>query len=161
MMAKQRSKLLSRWWMLICSIGLVLVQSCSKTEIGKQLAKSFDEPVESPRIEVEKKENKSKSRSSLSTSPPFKATQAKDELFKPIRKIKRVSTKKEDSYGRSISFQPYRITIKLLRADPSAPAELVINALRMAGVNFEVEKVERLESNAFSKLRVKPIGERP
>ena len=41
---------------------------------------------------------------------------------------------------------PYRVTIKLPGADPSAPAELVTRALRAAGVSFEVETIERIGS---------------
>jgi len=39
---------------------------------------------------------------------------------------------------------PYRVTIRLPLADPSAPAEVVTQALRRAGVPFEVETIERV-----------------
>ncbi len=39
---------------------------------------------------------------------------------------------------------PYRVTIRLPLADPSAPAEVVTKALRAAGVPFEVETIERM-----------------
>lgn len=42
---------------------------------------------------------------------------------------------------------PYRVTIKLPSADPSAPAEVVTQALRAAGVSFEVEMIERVRGN--------------
>jgi len=42
---------------------------------------------------------------------------------------------------------PYRVTIKLPSADPSAPAEAVTQALRAAGVSFEVEMIERVGAN--------------
>jgi len=42
---------------------------------------------------------------------------------------------------------PYRITIQLPAADPSAPAEAVTEALRKAGVPFEVEMIERVSAN--------------
>jgi hypothetical protein len=41
---------------------------------------------------------------------------------------------------------PYRVTIKLPAADPSAPAEVLTEALRAAGVSFEVEAIERIRS---------------
>ncbi len=41
---------------------------------------------------------------------------------------------------------PYRVTIRLPQADPSAPAEVVTRALRAAGVPFEVETIERMPS---------------
>ncbi|MEB3184489.1 MAG: hypothetical protein VKM97_01250, partial [Cyanobacteriota bacterium] len=43
---------------------------------------------------------------------------------------------------------PYRVTIKLPAADPSAPAEVVTQALRAAGVRFEVEMIERVPGAA-------------
>ncbi|MFM7653588.1 MAG: hypothetical protein ACKO5M_11840, partial [Vulcanococcus sp.] len=43
---------------------------------------------------------------------------------------------------------PYRVTIKLPAADPSSPAEAVTDALRAAGVAFEVETIERVPAGA-------------
>jgi hypothetical protein len=43
---------------------------------------------------------------------------------------------------------PYRVTIKLPAADPSAPAEVVTKALRAAGVSFEVETIERVRNGS-------------
>ncbi|MFM7464979.1 MAG: hypothetical protein ACKO28_05820 [Cyanobium sp.] len=43
---------------------------------------------------------------------------------------------------------PYRVTIRLPLADPAAPAEGVTQALRMAGIPFEVETIERVNSGA-------------
>jgi hypothetical protein len=45
---------------------------------------------------------------------------------------------------------PYRVTLRLPRVDPAAPAELVTRALRAAGVSFEVETIERLPSPAMA-----------
>lgn len=42
----------------------------------------------------------------------------------------------------------YRVTILLPQADASAPAEVVTQALRAAGVPFEVETIERIGSGA-------------
>tara|TARA_Y100001968_G_scaffold7997_1_gene6753 strand:- start:155 stop:541 length:387 start_codon:yes stop_codon:yes gene_type:complete len=47
--------------------------------------------------------------------------------------------------------QPYRIILRLSGANPSAPAESVTEALRKAGVQFEVEKIERFDDDNFSK----------
>lgn len=43
---------------------------------------------------------------------------------------------------------PYRVTILLPQADAAAPAEVVTQALRTAGVPFEVETIERLAAGA-------------
>tara|TARA_Y100001968_G_scaffold25378_1_gene19857 strand:- start:1188 stop:1574 length:387 start_codon:yes stop_codon:yes gene_type:complete len=47
--------------------------------------------------------------------------------------------------------QPYRIILRLSATNPSAPAETVTEALRKAGVQFEVEKIERFDEENFSK----------
>ncbi|WP_315858072.1 hypothetical protein [Cyanobium sp. Morenito 9A2] len=51
---------------------------------------------------------------------------------------------------------PYRVTIKLPAADPSAPAEAVTEALRAAGVSFEVETIERLPTGTAAAPAVTP-----
>jgi hypothetical protein len=43
---------------------------------------------------------------------------------------------------------PYRVTLLLPRADAAAPAEVVTQALRAAGVPFEVETIERLSGSS-------------
>ena len=40
---------------------------------------------------------------------------------------------------------PYRVTIRLAGADPSAPAEAVTRALRDASVAFSVERIEAVD----------------
>tara|TARA_B100000579_G_C22444951_1_gene671612 strand:+ start:164 stop:562 length:399 start_codon:yes stop_codon:yes gene_type:complete len=47
--------------------------------------------------------------------------------------------------------QPYRIILRLSGANPSAPAETVTKALRKAGVEFEVEKIERFNEGDLLK----------
>ena len=49
--------------------------------------------------------------------------------------------------------QPYRIILRLSGANPAAPAETVTEALRKAGVQFEVEKIERFDGDDLSKDR--------
>lgn len=41
---------------------------------------------------------------------------------------------------------PYRLILRLAAADPAAPAEAVTEALREAGVSFEVETIERVSA---------------
>lgn len=43
---------------------------------------------------------------------------------------------------------PYRVTLRLPRADPAAPAEAVTRALRAAGIPFEVDTIERMQGGA-------------
>ncbi len=51
---------------------------------------------------------------------------------------------------------PYRVTIKLPAADPSAPAEAVTRALRSAGLTFEVETIERVPSPGANRAGATP-----
>lgn len=51
---------------------------------------------------------------------------------------------------------PYRITLRLPGADPAAPAELVTQALRAAGVSFEVETIERMPAAEAPVVRPAP-----
>ena len=53
---------------------------------------------------------------------------------------------------------PYRVTIRLPQADPSAPAEVVTEAMRAAGVPFEVETIERMGTGAATVPTVVPPG---
>jgi hypothetical protein len=47
------------------------------------------------------------------------------------------------------SASPYRVTLRLTRADPSAPAEALTRALRTAGIPFEVETIERVQASVL------------
>lgn len=49
-----------------------------------------------------------------------------------------------------MSSSPYRVTLRLPGADPSAPAEAVTQALRAAGIAFEVETIERVRGGSAS-----------
>jgi len=49
---------------------------------------------------------------------------------------------------------PYRVTLRLPQADPSAPAEGLTEALRAAGVAFEVETIERLQAGGTASAPV-------
>ena len=51
---------------------------------------------------------------------------------------------------------PYRVTLKLPGADPSAPAEVVTRALRAAGVPFEVETIERIGAGSDASTSSRP-----
>jgi len=53
---------------------------------------------------------------------------------------------------------PYRVTIRLPQADPSAPAEGVTEALRTAGIPFEVETIERVNGAPAQPAEAPPAG---
>ena len=81
----------------------------------------------------------------------------KNDFYKVIKEDStsnkdRLSQKSTKSTKKTIfNPQPYRIILKLFGTNPSAPAETVTEALRKAGVQFEVEKIERVDQENFSK----------
>ena len=127
------------------------VQSCSNNNFEERLAGSFDMP-----LSEEKKEEKMFSQKKESSNKD-KAIAKKESRPKKIKtrvnsKTKVSMNKSKPSLKRSIfNPQPYRVTIKLSGTNPAAPAETVTNALIKAGVNFEVEKIEKIQSQESSK----------
>ena len=125
-----------------------LLQSCSGSQFGKRLTNSFDTPVavvktsnntvgeNTEKILVDEKNNKSLKKD----IPILKTNVAKSNLSRSNRN----SPLKESKF---IKLKPYRIIIKLYGEDPSAPAQIVTSALRNAGVEFEVEKIEKFDAN--------------
>jgi len=142
---------------LVLIVILLPLQSCSNTLIGEQLENSFDAT-----------ENSKTSGKSNNNPPKF------NEKIKIISGIKDVKKKNETDFGNLIKEnsisnkdrlskksnkllkktifnpQPYRIILRLSGSNPSAPAEKVTEALRKAGVQFEVEKIERFNEDNFS-----------
>ncbi len=145
---------------LILTATLIPLQSCSNTLIGKKLENSFD-INENP--------------TSIKKTSNFKAP-TKPNAIKKIKLSKKVDEKANENVRVNITTnnsisnkdrlspksikskkkvifkpRPYRIILKLSGANPSAPAETVTAALRKAGVEFEVEKIERYEERSVLK----------
>jgi hypothetical protein len=128
-------------------VTLFALQSCSNTLIGEKLESSFDS-MEKPRtpektntksiLKDDKKENKD----AFANTVEENSISNKDRLSKKITKSKKKTI---------FNPQPYRIILRLSGANPSAPAETVTEALRTAGVQFEVEKIERFDEEDLSK----------
>ncbi len=81
-------------------------------------------------------------------SPPATTLLAPGEA--PVRKV--------TSAARPL---PYRVTIRLPEADPSAPAEVVTRALRATGVAFEVETIERISGPGSAPVAPPPPSPPP
>ena len=140
---------------------LVLLQACAGTPVAERLERSFSA-------------NQSEMSSSGSSGSPPAATSASAaapdrsvDLVTPAEKAatKTATIKKDtpekDSESKTpairepssppgseisvVEAEPYRITIRLSGADPSAPAEAVTRALRNADVRFAVERIERIQ----------------
>ena len=121
-----------------CLLGALsltaLLSGCSGTPFGDQLARSFsDPPAASPVRPAPAPDTvpaKPKVESKIEPKPAAKSAPA----AKPVP----VAAPSKPA--------PYRVTIKLPAADPSAPAEVVTQALRAAGLSFEVESIERVSN---------------
>ena len=119
--------------------------SKKKTVVKKAVKKAI--PIKKKRI-VKKKDPQ------LSSYKPKKNENDFGNIIKEnsIPNKDRLSQKATKSIKKTIfNPQPYRIILRLSGANPSAPAETVTNALRKAGVQFEVEKIERFDKENLSK----------
>ena len=151
--------LILRWNIFIRLILIVIsffLQSCSNTVIGNKLENSFDREDRQTfdtditqgnvdeKVEV-KKIKKNKSDQNILLGNKNLAQLEKDNIKrreqKDIKKNNERFVRNQDL--EKFKPQPYRIILKLSGANPSAPAETVTKALRKAGVEFEVEKIER------------------
>ena len=129
---------MGRWlWLL----PLVLLQACAGTPLAERLERSFatpDEPVQplatSPRPSQP-------ATTPVSTEPPRAEPMAEPEPEpepEPSAQVQAAPARPRQPLA------PYRITIRLAGADPSAPAEAVTQALRTSAVEFMVERIERV-----------------
>ncbi len=146
--------------LLFLIVGLITLQSCSNTLIGEKLENSFDTKENSMVLgdtSNAKDLNKSKKlkKVKLNNTDIFKEN---EKIQGDIKKENLTATKDRFSQNSNKSTrkaiftpQPYRIILKLSGTNPSAPAETVTKALRKAGVQFEVEKIERFDEKSLSK----------
>ena len=139
-------------------VPFFLVQSCSNTLLGEKLENSFD-ITESPSTSEKTNNKKQKTSEKIKIKSRIKEDKKeKENDFSNIIKENSISNKVRFSQKSTKSInkttfnpQPYRIILRLSGANPSAPAETVTKALRKAGVQFEVEKIERFDEKNLSK----------
>ncbi len=145
---------------LFLIVILIPLQSCSNTVIGEKLGSSFDSP-QNPRASGDMNIKSKKQNEMPKITSRIKVDKKKNEkdLGKIIKENSisnkdRLSQKSIKSVKNTIfTPQPYRIILRLSGANPSAPAETVTKALRKAGVQFEVEKIERFDDGELSNDR--------
>jgi hypothetical protein len=153
----------ARFGLLVGALALpLLLSGCSGTPFGEALSRSFSppgvEPPEPPALPKPSAELPAGT-SSTATKPPLPAAQ------KPQAGAATSKASTAPATGRAVAPPspakptsppppaapsnpvPYRVTLRLPAADPAAPAEVVTQALRAAGVPFEVETIERLPRN--------------
>ena len=153
------SRLVEKIFIRLCLIVTLLpLQSCSNTLIGEKLENSFD-TTENPKTSGKTNTNPQKFNEKIKIKSRIKDVKKENETdFGNIIKENSISNKDRLSQKPTKSLkkvifnpQPYRIILRLSGANPSAPAETVTEALRKAGVQFEVEKIERFNQDNSSK----------
>ena len=141
---------------LFLIVTLLPLQSCSNTLMGEKLESSFDSTA---KPKTSEKTNKKPQKTDEKTKVKSRIKDDKKENnFGNITKENLISNKERLSQKsiksiKKIIFnpQPYRIILRLSGANPSAPAETVTEALRKAGIQFEVEKIERFDEDKLLK----------
>ena len=139
-------------------IIILPIQSCTNTSIGEKLENSFDSTDNlSKLVKTNNKTQKLNQKSKIELKIQENMKENENDFVGTIKensmsKSGRISQKSIKSIKKTIfNPQPYRIILKLSGANPSAPAETVTEALRKAGVQFEVEKIERFYEKNLSK----------
>lgn len=161
----------ARWLLMPLLLAL---QACSGTTFGERLADSFDSPgapaaaEETASSKVEQEANSAVKEPERAEDQPVKnkATAAKtsEEQTSEAKTSEQEDEETDPSEAKTpqektnvqpnpipAEPRPYRITIRLAAADPAAPAESVTDALRRAGIGFEVETIEKIPSLQTSK----------
>lgn len=164
---------------------LMLLQACDGTPFGQRLSESFDSQagdvspagtqadpdtsVVADKGEQQAKVNENENdKPTASVSKDGDATESDESERKSDRKSEReqspapaVATDSPKPRSTPERTLPYRIMIRLSAADPAAPAEGVTEALRRAGIGFEVETIEKVPAsdlNQSSNLQPKPAS---
>lgn len=137
-------------------LALMLLQACDGTPFGQRLSDSFDGPSAQPssedapqsvQVKAEPVEEAPVEKDPVKNDPvKVEAVKAKtgETTTNPQPSTPEdVETKADLPRAMTRRTLPYRITIRLSSADPAAPAEGVTDALRKAGIGFEVETIEK------------------
>ncbi|MCS5704569.1 hypothetical protein NZK27_00035 [Synechococcus sp. FGCU-3] len=151
----------ARQRLLLGTTGLLLLAGCSGTPFGDQLSRSFSNP--GPTAPT----GGSPARPAATPAAPAAPTAANQPAKSPTAVDAKgaaanapaapAQAAKPAAPASTLQPAPYRVTIKLPSADPSAPAEVVTQALRAAGVSFEVEMIERVRGNGAPAAPAPPV----
>jgi hypothetical protein len=128
-------------WLLL---PLVLLQACSSTPFGRQLADSFDSPAAAP-ASAPAANGAGRAKPPSSPKPPSPPKTGQEAPAPIAEKPAAPLQTQPRPVPQSAAPQPYRIILRLSSADPAAPAEQVTRSLREAGIAFEVETIERIQ----------------
>jgi len=159
---------------------LMLLQACDGTPFGQRLSESFDSQAgdvspagtqadpdtsvvadkgkQQAKVNENDKPTASVSKDANATESERQSDRKSDREQSPAPAVATDSPKPRSTPERTL---PYRIMIRLSAADPAAPAEGVTEALRRAGIGFEVETIEKVPAsdlNQSSNLQPKPAS---
>lgn len=136
---------------LVLVAGCLLLAGCRGTPFGDQLAGSFSAPPTPAPVPTPAPSGPklppltTATKTPASKGPDPKARPAAPQAPSPSNSSPTNASPRNTAPSKPA---PYRITIQLPAADPAAPAEAVTEALRAAGLRFEVEMIERIGSPA-------------
>lgn len=155
---------------------VMLLQACSSTPFGQRLSESFDgqdaeelptaaasQVASSQPQQAEVKDTKddraaeqetpqdqtSAERQQASTDKPVPTADLQPKDVQP-KDVQPADVQPATARAVPEQTRPYRITIRLSAADPAAPAEGVTEALRRAGIGFEVETIEKVPARELN-----------
>ena len=143
---------------LILLIIYFFIQGCSGMRLGDELSKTFDGSSSNLQYEIKRDDDLIKkipkrtvpiNKDKLKVNNKIIIEKDKNPI-RPISDSKPKSINKLNLLKKNKSYktQPYRIIIRLSSSNTSAPGEAVTKALRQAGVEFEVERIEIFETNS-------------
>lgn len=135
---------------LVMGLGLaVAVAGCSGTPLGERLSASFPQagggsaPQAAPATPAP---SPAPGPPSAGSAAPTPGPPAAPKPTRPAERSQGPSPRPASQpapAAKALPPAPYRLTLRLPAADPAAPAEAVTQALRAAGVSFEVERIEQ------------------
>ena len=146
-------------------------QGTARSKVEKEPDTAFKEPGKAEDQSVKEKEPEAKTKAEAKAEPESEPeAEPEAEATKPAQQqasnqdLTTVQpAQKESAPVRPLPAdpRPYRITIRLAAADPAAPAESVTDALRSAGIGFEVETIEKIPSLPASNKAASASGDQP
>lgn len=150
---------------------VMLLQACSSTPFGQRLSESFDgqDAEELPTAAASQVASSQPQQAEVKDTKDDRAAEQETPQDQTSAERQQASTDKpvptadlqpkdvqpadvQPATARAVPEQtrPYRITIRLSAADPAAPAEGVTEALRRAGIGFEVETIEKVPARELN-----------
>ena len=150
---------------------VMLLQACSSTPFGQRLSESFDgqDAAELPTAAASQVASSQPQQAEVKDTKDDRAAEQETPQDQTSAERQQASTDKpvptadlqpkdvqpadvQPATARAVPEQtrPYRITIRLSAADPAAPAEGVTEALRRAGIGFEVETIEKVPARELN-----------